>query len=108
MNRTIQRYLDRQDLEEIVAIHWTEANDVILYERTLLDLYGEATTDGVQVRVRKLGGQQVIEARRVNVEVEIADYDGDIDDAFPPVSVIWYPRGCGWVRLSGRARLRVA
>jgi hypothetical protein len=107
VNRTIQRYLDRQDLEEIVAIHWTDDGDAILYERTELDLYGEAIATGVQIRVRTLGGQRVVEARRVNVEIEIDDGDAGLD-GWPPVSTIWYPRGCGWVRLSGRARLRVA
>ncbi len=107
LTTAIRRYLERQDLEEIVAIHWTEEGTAIVYERTELDLYGDAEAPGVQIRARTVGGQVVIEARRVWVEIQIADGDGD-DDGYPPVLTHFHERGTGWVRLSKRSHLRVA
>ena len=109
MKKMIQRYLGRQQFDPSVAIYWTEAEEAIVYERTEVDLYGEATVGGVQVRARMVAGQAVIEARTVYVEIMIEEGDEFTDaemDQF--VSTSYYPRGTGWVRLWKRSHLKIA
>ncbi len=109
MKKLIQRYLDRQALDPTVAIFWTDYGDAIIYERTELDLYGEATTSGVQIRARTVAGKAVVEARRVYVEIVIQEGDEFTDEEMDQaVSTCHYGRGTGWVLLSKRSHLRVA